>query len=172
MKVTVVPAQITTVEDRVAGNLGFSQLILFAIPIFGGSLLYAVLPPSMEASLYKIIVICAMAIIAGILAIRIKGKIILLWLIILLRYNLRPKFYLLNKNTGSYRVDYPLPPTPPKQKSVSTKKDALVPSLKLGFVEKAQLYATFNNPDSRLSFKTTKKGGLNVRITEIQEQNQ
>ena len=169
MKITVVPAQITTVEDRVAGNFGFSQLILFAIPIFGGSLLFAVLPPSMDVSLYKIIIICVMAVVACILAIRIKGKIILLWLIVLLRYNLRPKLYLFNKNTSSYRKDYPKPPSPPKQKATSTKKEALVPLPKLGFAEKAQLYAAFDNPASRLQFKTTKKGGLNVRITEIQE---
>jgi hypothetical protein len=172
MKATVVPAQVTTVEDRVAGNFGFSQLILFAIPIFGGSLLYAVLPPSMDVSLYKIIVICVMAVVAGILAIRIKGKIILFWLIILLRYNLRPKLYLFNKNSNNYRLDYPQAPTVTKPKTALTKQKTFAPLLELGFVEKAQLYATFDNPASRLRFKTTKKGGLNVRITEIQEQNQ
>src|ERR1035437_3790831 len=99
MKITVVPAQVTTVEDRVAGNLGFSQLILFAIPVFGGSLLYAALPPSMSASAYKLVIIGIVAVFNSVLAIRIKGKILLLWMIVLLRYNLRPRFYLFNKNT-------------------------------------------------------------------------
>jgi hypothetical protein len=169
MKATVVPAQITTVEDRVAGNLGFSQLILFAIPIFGGSFLYAILPPSMGTSLYKIIVICALALVAGFLAIRIKGKIILLWLVVLLRYNLRPKLYLFNKNTSNYREDYPRSIVPSEPKIASTKKETHAPLPKLGFAEKAQLFATFDNPASRLRFETTKKGGLNVRITEVQD---
>lgn len=68
MKVTVVPAQVTTVEDHVAGSLGFSQLILFAIPVFGGALLYAILPPSMEYCLYKIIVIAFLAVLSCIMA--------------------------------------------------------------------------------------------------------
>ena len=73
MKVTVVPAQVTTVEDRISGNLSMSQIALFAIPIFCGSLLYAVLPPSMEVSLYKLIAIGILSLLSCQLAIRIKG---------------------------------------------------------------------------------------------------
>ena len=169
MKITVVPAQVTTVEDRVAGNLGFSQLALFALPVFGGALLYAILPPSMEYCLYKIIVIALIAIISGILAIRIKGKIILLWLVTLLRYNLRPRLYLFNKNISCYREDYPEPPKVLIKKSHSKKirKFAVLP--KLTGHDQARLYATMDNPVSRLCFETNKKGGLNVRIAEIQD---
>lgn len=168
MKVTVVPAQVTTVEDHVAGSLGFSQLILFAIPVFGGALLYAVLPPSMEYCLYKIIVIAFLAVLSCIMAIRIKGKIILLWLFVLLRYNFRPKLYLFNKNECCNREDYPEPIKVPVKKTGTVK--LLHPTLpKLGNQEKAQLYVDMNNPINRLCFETNKKGGLNVRITEVQE---
>jgi hypothetical protein len=169
MKITVVPAQVTTVEDRVAGNLGFSQLALFALPVFGGALLYAILPPSMEYSLYKIIVVGAIAIISGILAIRIKGKIVLLWIVTLLRYNLRPRLYLFNKNINCYREDYPEPPKVLTRKSNAKKirKFAVLP--KLTGHEQARLYVSMDNPVNRLCFETNKKGGLNVRITEIQD---
>jgi hypothetical protein len=169
MKITVVPAQVTTVEDRVAGNLGFSQLALFALPVFGGALLYAILPPSMEYSLYKIIMVGVIAITSGILAIRIKGKIILLWLVVLLRYNLRPKLYLFNKNISCFREDYPEPIKVPIQKTNKTKLRTQVVLPKLAGHERARLYATMDNPVSRLCFETNKKGGLNVRITEVQE---
>src|SRR5665213_3181374 len=93
MKVTVVPAQVTTVEDRIAGRLGLSQIMLLITPIFVGSALYAVLPPLMNSSPYKLVIIITIMLICSSLAIRIKGKILLLWLIVVLRYRLRPSYY-------------------------------------------------------------------------------
>jgi len=169
MKITVVPAQVTTVEDRVAGNLGFLQLALFAIPVFGGSLLYAVLPPSMDFSLYKIILIAVVAVLSGILAIRIKGKIILLWLFVLFRYNLRPKLYLFNKRVCNFREDYPEPPKVSTPKASTAKLGAPVEMVKLGSKEQAHLYVALDDPVNRLCFEMNKKGGLNVRISKVQE---
>jgi hypothetical protein len=168
VKVVVVPAQVTTVEDRITGNLSVSQIALFAVPIFGGSLLYAALPPSLEFSLYKLIMIGFVSILAGLLAIRIKGRIVLVWAFILLRYRLRPRRYLFNKNTALYREDYP---EPPKEAETRTTIEEHTPAVlpKLGIQEKAYVYATLDDPISRLRFETTKKGGLNVRITEVQE---
>lgn len=168
MKVTVVPAQVTTVEDRITGNLSVSQIVLFAIPVFGGSLLYAALPPVMEFHLYKLILIGIVALLTGLLAIRIKGKIVLMWVLILLRYHSRPRLYLFNKNTSAYREDYP---ELPKEVVVKTTAKERTPIAlpKLGVQEKAYIYATLNDPISRLRFETTKKGGLHVRITETQE---
>ena len=169
MKITVVPAQVTTVEDRVAGNLGFSQLALFAIPVFGGSLLYAILPPSMDFSLYKVIVIAFIAVLSGIFAIRIKGKIILLWLFVLFRYRIRPRLYLFDKRVSSFREDYPEPPKEPAPKTKAVKSHAQVELIKLGAKEQARLYVALDNPVDRLCFEMNKKGGLNVRISESQE---
>lgn len=169
MKITVVPAQITTVEDHVAGNLGFSQLILFAIPVFGGSLLYAILPPSMGFSLYKVIVIFIIAVLSSILAIRIKGKIILFWLVIILSYNLRPKLYVFNKNTNCYREDYPELPKVAVKKIDTAKLHAPTVLKRLSSIERARLYVDLDNPINRLRFKTNKKGGINVCIAEVQE---
>jgi len=53
MKVTVVPAQVTTVEDRIVGSLGFSQLVLIVTPVFIAAALFAVLPPAMGSAVYK-----------------------------------------------------------------------------------------------------------------------
>lgn len=167
MRTTIVPAQVTTVEDRVAGNLGVSQLILFAIPIFGGSLLYVGLPPIMGIATYKFVVIISMIIICSIMAIRIKGKLVLFWLIIILKYNLRPKYYLFNKNTLINREDYPETQIENKASEIKEFKETIsIP--KLAIPELAIAHATLDDPTRNIQFETNKKGGLYVRYTEIE----
>lgn len=168
MRVATVPAQVTTVEDRVTDKLSVSQIILLAIPVFGGSLLYAVLPPGMGFSIYKLVIIGIIAIVSMVLAIRIKGKIVLVWLVTLLRYYSRPRIYVFNKNSKAYRRDYPKIISDNSRvnaKEVPRQKTPLI----LGVDEKAYIYATFDDPASRLCFETTKKGGMNVRLKEVQE---
>lgn len=169
MKVTVVPAQVTTVEDRIMGNLGFSQLMLLIVPIFIGAGLFAILPPFMGGSLYKYIAIGIVTLLCCTLAIRIKGKILALWLIVIVRYNLRPTFYLFNKNTTALREQYDAKISEPEvQKHKATlKKSLTIP--RLGQRETARVYATIDNPAAKFRFETTKRGGLHVRLTEIEE---
>jgi len=169
MKVTVVPAQVTTVEDRIIGNLGFSQMLLMIIPIFVSAGLFTLLPPFMGSALYKYLIMGILALVCCILAIRIKGKILALWLVTILRYNIRPKYYLFNKNTSAFRQDYP--PivelkTEEKTKEVKNERTALP---RLNTPETARVLATIENPAAKFRFETTKKGGLNVRLTEIEK---
>jgi hypothetical protein len=39
MRTRVIPAQITTVEDRIAGNLNLTQILLLMIPVILGTYL-------------------------------------------------------------------------------------------------------------------------------------
>lgn len=169
MKVTVVPAQVTTVEDRIIGNLGFSQMMLLIVPVFVGGALFAILPPAMGSSVYKYTIMGVLALVCCVLAIRIKGKILAFWLITILGYNLRPKFYLFNKNTTALREQYESKATESEEdnSTVKTKKTVSVPKLELR--EAVKVYATIDNPAAKLRFETTKKGGLHVRITEVEE---
>lgn len=169
MKVTVVPAQITTVEDRIAGSLGLNQLLLLSLPVFGGSALYIVLPPTMHSSLYKVIAIATLALVCSILAIRVKGKILLLWLVVILRYNLRPRYYVFNKNSLTSRDIYEpeQPQQEPSQVADATPKRRRLSPLSLG--DTAKLQAILENPAANLTFVANKKGGLNVFITEIDD---
>ncbi len=169
MKTTVVPAQVTTVEDRIMGNLGFSQLALFIVPVFVGGALFVLLPPVMHGSLYKYIVVACISLVSCILAIRIKGRIVLLWLITILRYNLRPKHYVFNKNTAALREQYEAKQTKQNEASATGKQERTVSISRLGFKEAAKVLATIDNPASKLRFETTKKGGLHVRLTEIED---
>jgi len=168
MKVTVVPAQVTTVEDRIMGSLSFSQMMLVIAPIFVSAALFAILPPAMGSSVYKYVIMGIIAALSCILAIRIKGKILALWLITILRYNLRPKYYLFNKNVTTLREEYQTVHEE-EQKTEATKTEKQVTIPKLGLPETAKVLATIENPASKLRFETTKKGGLHVRLTEIEE---
>lgn len=169
MKVTVVPAQVTTVEDRIVGSLGFSQLVLIVSPVFIAAALFALLPPFMGSAVYKFVIMGILAFLCCLLAIRIKGKILAAWLIVILRYNLRPKYYLFNKNVTTLREDYPVrqKKKEPVEVPNTNKKQAIRP--RLGIPETAKILATIENPAANVRFETGKKGNLHVRLTEIEE---
>ena len=123
----------------------------------------------MGASLFKIILVSVFAAFCSIMAIRIKGKIVLLWLVVLLRYHARPRIHVLNKNTATHRADYP--PVPdmdlkPTELAEEATKHVLLP---LGDGEKIHLLETLNDPMSHLRIELTKKGGFNVRISEAKD---
>lgn len=168
MRTTVVPAQVTTVEDRIMGNLGFSQLILLVLPIFIAAGLFAGLPPFMNGSLFKYIVITIIYSLSAILAIRIKGKIVLMWLVTIIRYNLRPKYYLFTKSTDTYRRDYaPIKKAEKKPEPATRKDKPLLP--RLTTEDMASTLALATKESINLRFEMNRRGGLNVRFTEINE---
>lgn len=120
MRTTIIPAQITTVEDKIAGSLNFTQILLLMIPVLWGTLVYAIFIPAMKLAPYKISLVLLVSAITIILAIRIKDKIIAEWIGVLLRYKLRPKFYIFNKNDVTERlVDLPYEPITNHKKAVA-----------------------------------------------------
>lgn len=169
MKVTVVPAQVTTVEDRIVGNLGFSQMLLLITPVFVSAAIFALLPPMMGTALYKYIIMASILFVCALLAIRIRGKILAAWLVTIARYNVRPKYYLFNKNTPSMREEFAAIEEPTKESTTESPdaKRSLIP--RLNELETAQLLAVIEHPAANLRFETTKKGTLHVRLTEIEE---
>lgn len=169
MKVTVVPAQVTTVEDRIIGNLGFSQMLLMIIPVFVSAALFALLPPFMGSALYKYLIMGMLALVCCVLAIRIKGRILASWLVTIFRYNVRPKYYLFNKNVLTLRQDYPVVTDKKEEEKVAAKNTERTALPRLNTPETAKILATIENPAARVRFETTKKGGLHVRLTEIEE---
>lgn len=44
MRSTVIPAQVTTVEDTIAGNLTITQIMLLIAPVLLSTAIYAVVP--------------------------------------------------------------------------------------------------------------------------------
>jgi hypothetical protein len=99
MRTTVIPAQVTTVEDTIAGNLTLTQIILLIIPVLLSTAIYAVFPEKMVFSAYKIPLIFITSFIFVSLSLRIKGRLVLNWLVVLSSFILRPHIYIFDKNT-------------------------------------------------------------------------
>lgn len=167
MRTSIVPAQITTVEDKIAGNLTLQQLVLLTMPVFIGGLIYAFFPPSFGTTPTKDVIIIVISAVFGITAIRIKGKILLLWAIIILGYNLRPRYHLYNKNDMHLRqtTDSPSGMFEPEE-VVETKTDVRhIPQLNT--IDLVTLQGIVDNPKANFHIQTTRKGALSVRVTEI-----
>ena len=167
MKSTIVPAQITTVEDKVAGSLSLSQLLLLVAPAVIGTGLYIILPPMMSMSPYKVAVVALIAFAFGLLAIRIKGRILLLWLVILLRYNLRPRYHVFDKNDPHLRKMESFVARSATEQAETMKKTVAEPLPKLSVAEAVKLEGIIANPQAKLQFLTDKKGALRVHFNEV-----
>lgn len=166
MRSTVVPAQVTTVEDRIAGSLGLSQLLLLLVPIFLGSILYVILPPFFAYHVYKVVLFVILAVVCGSLAIRIKGQILLLWLVSILRYNLRPRYFVFSKNSLYAREvvadEQGVTETVPK-----IVEEESANQIGLSTADMIRVEDILANPAANVRFSTTKKGELRVHVTEV-----
>lgn len=171
MKTRVIPAQITTVEDKIAGNLNLTQIVLLMVPIFWLLIVYTLFVPQMQVTLYKLPIVVLVMVTCSILALRIKGKVILNWLIIILKFNIRPRYYLFNKNDDYERV-MNLPSLEKIKRKVQTKSDTRkekenIPA-RISFGDIAMLEHVIANPKISFSIRTRKKGGLYVAFEQKQ----
>lgn len=167
MKHTVVPAQITTVEDRIAGNLTFVQIMLLVIPLILSTVIYAIISPRLHLSTLKLTLMAIQFSAFGILAIRINGKVLMDWLIIILRYSLRPRIYIFTKNDLAGRETY----TATKQNHHETVQEENPTQKEViqtdSSNENIDYRNILNNPALTISIKPAKKGGLDVSLRKI-----
>lgn len=176
MKTTVIPAQITTVEDKIAGNLNLTQIVLLIIPAIFTAGAYTVMPPNFTIVWYKLPFIFAVLAICLLLALRIRGKIVLSWLMVLVRFNLRAKYYVFNKNNAFSR-NMSLPEFEKKRfklfnfnffkKTEEFKKSEInIAAKSFNLKDLIKLKDFIQNPNYSLSFKTNSKGGIYVSLSE------
>lgn len=104
MRTTIIPAQITTVEDKIAGSLNMTQILILMFPVLWTALIYILFAPAMKLVPYKLGLIGVVIMVCLILVIRIKDKIVAEWLGVVLRYQFRPKYWLYNKNDIANRI--------------------------------------------------------------------
>ncbi len=167
MRSQVIPAQITTVEDKIAGNFSLTQIMLLLMPVLIATFIYSFLPPSMTFVIYKLVLASIFAVLSITLAIRVKGRIIASWLVVLIRYNARPKYYIYNKNSAGYReVIKPKIQTAAIDTSIEKKavsKQVNTPDIK----DILKLRHLLDTTDFNLTYRSGKKGGLNVAFEKI-----
>ncbi len=114
MKTSIVPAQVTSIEDTIAANLSLTQIILLIIPVFMAILIFAGLPPAMHVKLYKLILLICFSLPIITLALKVRGQLVLKWIILLAAYQLRPRRYLfsLHSSCDCEKVKLEIQPSP------------------------------------------------------------
>lgn len=168
MRTTVIPAQITTVEDKIAGNLNLTQIVLLMLPVFWATAVYTFFFPQMRFAWYKMPVILLVVCISLTLALRIKKRLVLHWLTILLRYNLRPKYFVFNKNDAYLRsIDLPIFEKRLRKVPAKTTAKATIKKSFSSLSELLRVEDMIANPKYTFSIKSGKKGGLNVALKQV-----
>lgn len=167
MKTTLVPAQVTTVEDKITGNLSLQQLLLLASPVFIGGAMFMLMPPFVKVTTLKVVIGTIIFVISASMAIRIRGKLLIEWGVVLLRYNVRPRYFIFNKNDSYLRQSQHDHVEIEERDTVPKKKKKLLPVIQnLPTPDIARLEAVIHDPRANFSI-LKKKGKLNVHITEI-----
>ena len=163
MRNTVIPAQITTVEDKIAGNLNLTQILLLMTPVLITTLQYCLVSPAMELTLFKMILIGLSSLVCGILAIRVKGRVILNWLAVFIKYKLRPSFFVFNKN-DCYLREIETTVKNNNQVKIIKKLPVLKTEKSMLEVDAVKLLHVINNQKNSLRFVFNQKGGLHVAL--------
>jgi hypothetical protein len=167
MKITVVPAQITTVEDTIAGSLTLNQALLLIAPILLSGLLFVLLPPFLHGALYKYLLVVIMSLLFVALSIRVKGMLVIFWLLIIVRYNLRPRYFIYNKNDMHMRTSESKT-VPIDIQELPAIQNLLSSDVAISLDERIQLDQFIHNPEVSMRFQPSKKGGIDVLIAEVE----
>jgi hypothetical protein len=172
MRTTVIPAQITTVEDKIAGNLNLTQILILMVPIFWTTIVYTLCAPSMHLAWYKIPLVLVVLFVCLVLSLRIKGRVFIEWLFVLFNFAFRPKYYLFNKNDSYLRtLDLPVFEKKPVKlfKLKIAKKEAKQTTSNWSIADLVRLERLIASSKYSLSFKSGKKGGVNVAFREVKK---
>lgn len=157
MRTTIIPAQITTIEDKIAGSLSLTQILILIIPIFWTAIIYVGIGPTMKVTPPKIILVLVVLFICLLLIIRIKDKIVANWLAVIVRYQSRPRYWLYNKNDLTNRiVDIPVEVDTPKTEKVTVAKSNIAPAT-VNVAELVKLEQLIRSGNVALRYQFTKK---------------
>lgn len=170
MKTTVIPAQITTIEDKIVGSLNLTQIILMMVPVFWTTIVYSLFIPAMGLSWYKLPLVLIVTLISLGLSLRIKDKVVLNWLLVLVRFNIRPKYYVFNKNDEFLRtIDLPKLEVKKPVNKVKAEKEAKVSIPRFDIKELIQLDNLIEDKNVSFRLKAGKKGGFNVAFEQVKQ---
>lgn len=168
MRISIVPAQITTVEDKIAGNISVHQAMLLGLPILFGFATAVLLPPSGQFVAYKIVMVAVAFVICGSLSLRIKDRIVAKWLALFAIYCARPKYYIYDKNTSYLRASEPVKAVTEEKTVTNHRKKNIPQTRNIAPHEFARLERFAADSRAGIKFAVGRKGELNVRITEVE----
>ena len=170
MRTTIIPAQITTVEDKITANLNLTQILILMVPVFVTAILFALIPPTMKVVWYKVILMLIFTFTCLILALRVKGRVLFNWLLILGQYKLRPKIFIFDKNDNYLReMEAEVIKKKVKAKEINIVKAVSKKEQELVEAEAIKFLHFLKDKKNSLSFKLSDKGGLNVAFEQIKK---
>lgn len=163
MKTSTVPAQVTTVEDRVAANLSLKQLVILISTVFIGVLQFLLFLPAVSINPIKAVVMLVSLSLGLLAAVRVREQLMLDWSTLLAKYIFRPKYYIINKNDEYLRQEL-CDRSKPKTETKATPNKFKTITLPLGKAVKLQGYITENKLS--LSFVNSSKKGVIIDVLE------
>ncbi len=98
MRSTIVPAQITSVEDKITSFLNLKQIVILIINLVLIMVQFLVIPPFVKFSLLKVLLALILSALLIPLTFKYKEIILLDHLVLIISYKLRPKTYVLIKD--------------------------------------------------------------------------
>ncbi len=159
MRVSVIPAQITNVEDKITSSLSITQIIILILALLISFFIYLVIPPFLKFSLLKLIPSIILSGSISVLAIRRRDQnLVLNYLILYLSFLLRPRIYVLTPSS-KYNHNPELNITKMSSKKV---RSEIIPSSR----QTDHLSELVKDSDKYV-FKFNKKGKLYVQISNI-----
>jgi hypothetical protein len=167
MRSTIIPAQITTVEDKIVGDISFTQIILLLIPVLVSLALHSLVHPATALSLPKTLIMLILFSCFLVLSFRLKGRLLLDWLIIYSRYSLRPSFYVLDKNDSLYRPTQDLLPETPAKALAHQLQPKLQPHPAITTRSRIQLDRLLSQSRCQIECKPLDQGRLHVAYQQI-----
>ena len=99
-----VPAEITSLENKVFGNLSLKQLIFFTAPALAIIFSFTILPTVLKYDLYKLVIAIVTGIPMAIMGIRVDKILIVERLALIVSYHIRPHRFISNKNSVESRT--------------------------------------------------------------------
>ena len=167
MRISIVPAQITTLEDKIAGNVSVQQAALLGVPVLIGFIIALLFPPSGQFVAYKIAIVFGLLLICGSLAVRIKDRIVAQWLKLFVVYSARPLRYVYDKNSTYLRSSEVAELKQEMTVAIKPIKKPTVALKNITSKEFVRLEQFATDARAGMKFEIGKKGELNVRITEV-----
>ncbi len=165
-RTTAVPAQITTVEDKIIGSLSMMQLILLGSALIGSGLLFLFFAPASRISILKIVLLVVLNLLCCGSAFRYKDELLVKWAVLGLRYTSRPRRWVYDKNSVYAR--------PLRQIETKTAAEKLVakevtyePIDALDTPARVRLEHLMRDPAAQVRFVNT-KGGMKVVYTKTE----
>lgn len=167
MRISIVPAQITTVEDKIVGNISVTQAMLLGAPILFGFVAALLFPPSGQFVAYKIVIVLVLFATCGSLAIRIKDRIFAQWFKLFVVYCARPLYYVYDKNSSYLRSNEEQEAVTEIVEEAQVVKKPVTITNTISPKEFVRLEQFATDTRTSMKFEVGKKGELNVRITEV-----